>query len=427
VSFSFEGSNVKEEDLAAYVGLDWADQRHAVCLQAANCSELETFEVEQKPEALHAWVAHMRSRFDGGKVAIALEQSRGALIHALMAYEFLIIYPINPKSLARYREAFASSGAKDDPPDARFLLDFVKLHRDRLKAWVPDDVQTRTIQLLTEERRKLVNDRAGLMNRTTSLLKGYFPQALDWAGSLDTIQACDFLLKWNTLAAVQKIRPAQLRQFYYAHRCRSKKLIDERIDQIGTARHLTEDSAILTSQSMTVRATVAQLKTLTESIDEFDRVLAELFAQHPDHDLFDSFPGAGKALAPRLLAAMGADRGRWDEALDVQRLSGIAPVTVKSGKSCWVHQRWACPKFLKQTFHEFAAKSILYCDWASAYYHQQRQRGKEHHAAVRALAYKWIRIIFRCWMNREVYDEKVYLDALRRRASTLLARVEVPA
>ena len=257
-----------------------------------------------------------------------------------------------------------------------------------------------------------------LGHRITALLKSYFPQALDWAGALDTIQACDFLMRWSTLAEVQKVRPQTLRKFYYSHRCRSRQRIEERIAQIRVARPLTDDPAVVTGLSMAMRATVVQLRAVIDAIHEFDRTLADLFAQHADHELFESFPGAGPVFAPRLLVVMGTDRNRFESASDIQRL-GIAPVTVKSGKMHWVHHRWACSKFFKQTFHEFAQLSLPYSSWARAYYKRQRDRGNGHHAAVRALAYKWIRIIFRCWKERRPYDESQYVEALRRHGSPL--------
>jgi hypothetical protein len=405
---------------AAHVGLDWADEKHAVCMESADGSFQEDFELAQKADAIHAWVAELRQRFSGQRVAIAIEQAKGALIHALMMYEFIVIYPINPKALAKYREALAVSGSKDDPSDARLLKDFFKKHRDQLRAWVPDDVQTRTIQILSQHRRNAVEDRVRLMHRIESLLKAYFPQALDWAGGLHTVQACDFLQQWPTLSDVQKVRPATLRKFYYSHRCRSRKRIDERLTAIQHARPLTEDLAIVRGLSLAMKAAVAQLRPLIDVIDEFDRQLADLFVEHPDHEIFESLPGAGAVFAPRLAAVMGADRSRFEDASEIQRSSGIAPVTVKSGKSRWVHHRWACPKFAKQTFHEFAELSIPYSSWARACYKLLRKRGMGHHAAVRVLAYKWIRIIFRCWKKRKPYDEAQYLETLRRRGSPVV-------
>ena len=126
---------------------------------------------------------------------------------------------------------------------------------------------------------------------------------------------------------------------------------------------------------------------------------------------------AGSALAPRLLAALGSQRNRYGSAEEVQKHSGIAPVMERSGKKKWIHFRWAAPKFLRQSFHEWAGRSIAQSKWARAYYEQQRQRGKGHHAAVRALAFKWIRVAFRCWKNGVAYDESMYLTTLARRAS----------
>lgn len=412
----------KPEDLelAACVGLDWADQRHAIYLQATGSAKAESCVLEQTPDALHDWVAQLRVRFQGRRVGIAIEQSRGAVIHALMMYDFLVLYPINPKSLARYREAFRASGAKDDPTDAALLLDLLLLHRSRLRAWLPDTVETRRLQMLAEYRRKLVNNRIRHTNRATSLLKTYFPQALDWAGELGTVQSCDFLEQWPALSAIQHARPSQLRKFYLQHHGRNLNLIEERLRQIATSRSLTDDPAIVHALSLAVQAEAAQLRPIIECIARFDQILAQQFASHPEHSLYESFPGAGPVYAPRLLIALGTDRSRWESAADLQCHSGIAPVTKKSGKSCSVHRRLACSNFVRQTFHEFAALSIRYSTWARAYYDQMRARGLRHPAAVRALAFKWIRIIFRCWSDQKPYDEQIHLNSLRAKQSPLL-------
>ena len=377
-----------DEEMAAYAGLDWGDQQHAVQLQPAGGGPVEQIDLAQRPDVLHAWVAELRRRFDGRPVGIAIEQRRGAVVHALMQYEFLVLYPVNPKALARYREAFHPSGAKDDP--------------------------TR------EQRRKLVQHRVALTNRLTSLLKQYFPQALDWVGTLDSRQGCDFLRKWPTLAAVQRARPTTMRRFYQQHNCRRAAVIDDRLAQIVTAQPLTTDPAIVDTLSLAVQTYATQLRTLLDAIRTFDAAIATVFADHPDHDLFVSLPGAGPVCAPRLAAAFGTDRTRWQAASALQTHAGIAPVTVRSGKTCWVHHRFACPKFLKQTFHEYAGQSIRFSTWARRYYDQQRGRGNSHHAALRALAFKWIRILFRCWQDRTPYDEATYLAALRRNGSPLV-------
>jgi hypothetical protein len=112
-----------------------------------------------------------------------------------------------------------------------------------------------------------------------------------------------------------------------------------------------------------------------------------------------------------LIAAVGSKRQRFASANEMACCFGVAPVTAGSGQSRWVHWRWACSKFVRQSFHEWAACSIRTCEWARQYYDQQRDKGKGHHAAVRALAYKWIRIYFRCWRDGVAYSEERYLKA----------------
>lgn len=136
--------------------------------------------------------------------------------------------------------------------------------------------------------------------------------------------------------------------------------------------------------------------------------------------IFDSFPAAGPVFAPRLLTAFGEQRERFPKPDDLQRYGGVAPVTERSGNSCWVHWRWQCPKFLRQTFVEWAALTIPHSFWAAAFYRKQRSIGKSHQASLRALAYKWIRILHHCWLTRQTYDEALYLRSLRQRGSSLL-------
>ena len=179
------------------------------------------------------------------------------------------------------------------------------------------------------------------------------------------------------------------------------------------------DTSILTVQML-----AQQIEALHPSIARYEKEIARLFESHPDVELFSSLPGGGPALAPRLLVAFGTDRDRIASATELQQLSGIAPVTERSGKRCHVRWRWSAPTFLRQSFHEFAGLSIQRSVWARAFYQLQRERGKTHHAAVRALAFKWIRILWRCWQERTPYDEARYIGALRRRGSPLVARLD---
>jgi transposase len=410
--------------VAAFVGIDWADQKHDVVLRSAgDPAKAEHQVIKSKINALNDWIAQIQERFGTkGKVLVCLEQSRGALIYQLMAYELFELYPINPSQLANYRKTFFSSGAKDDRPDADLLSELVMCHRDRLKAWKPDDQLTRELASLNEGRRNAVNRRTELANEIKSQLKLYFPVALQiLENDITTALAADLLVQWQTLAELQKVSPGKLRKFFYGHNSRQEKKILERLALIKEAKPLTTDVAIIRPNALRVKLLAQQLKSLLPFIAEYERRIAELFGSHPDRFLFDNLPGAGPALAPRLLTAFGTDRDRFEVAGDLLNLSGIGPVRIasgkKTGKSASVHCRRACPKFLRQSFHEFGECSIRYCPWAQACYQAQRGRGKGHHAAVRAVTFKWIRILFACWKQRTPYDPQRYFQALQTRGS----------
>jgi len=414
--------------VAAYLGIDWADAHHDVALQAADAAAVEMGRVAHTPNALAAWLATLGARFGGRPVAVALETSRGPLVHALLEVPWLILYPINPRSLRRFREAFTPSGAKDDGPDARLLLEFLVKHRERLTAWRPDDAATRHLRALVEQRRTAVELRSQLVLQLQATLKGYFPQALTWAGAdLARPLALAFLKRWPTLAALQRARPATVRRFYTSHGCRRAARLDARLAEMATALPLTHDAAIIAPSVLGVQLLVGQLEALGVSLATLDDAIAAAFAAHPEAPLFQALPGAGAALAPRLLVAFGTDRRRYATAADLQQETGIAPVTLRSGQTCVVRWRWAVPTFLRQTFHEFAHHSVLHVPWARAFYHAQRARGKSHHVAVRALAFKWIRVLWRCWQDRTPYDDARYTRALASRGSPIAAHLDCAA
>jgi transposase len=322
-----------EDGFCVFIGIDWADEAHSVSLCPAGGSRPEQAEILQEPQALEEWMTSLRQRFPEGNMAICLEQAKGPLIYHLMSYPFVVLFPANPKAVKSFRESFKHSGAKDDPPDADLMREMAQAHRDRMRAYRPDDPQTRMIQMLCEDRRKVINQRSALANRLTTTLKCYFPQALQLVGSqIYNEVTCSFLERWEDLESVQRAHKKTIRAFYKSHRVSEEK-IEKRLELIRKARPLTTDLAITTASTMIIRVTIAQIRVLNEAIREYDQQIETLFADHPDADIFDSFPGAGKALAPRLLAAWGTDRSRHDTPESMQMLSGIAPVTVKSGKN----------------------------------------------------------------------------------------------
>jgi transposase len=405
---------------AAFVGIDWADAKHDGCLQAAGSAKRERFQLEHTPEAIDAWVTTLRTRFHGQPVAICLELNKGPLVFALRKYDFLVLFPINPLTLARYREAFTPSRAKDDPTDAERQLERLLTHRDKLQPLNPQSPTMRALEQLVDHRRRVVGDKVRMTNRLTSTLKNYFPQVLHWFQDKDTHIFCDFLSRWPTLKAAQLARRATLETFFRDHHVRSEDVIAQRLQAIKAATPLTTDEGVLAPHALLVQALVAQLRVTLHAIADFDTAIAQRAQTHPDFPLFQALPGAGPVFAPRLLVAFGEQRARYASAAELQKYAGIAPVTERSGKKSWVHWRLQCPKFLRQTFVEWAAESIRHSFWAQIYYQQQRDKGKAHQAAVRALAFKWIRILYRCWQDRTPYDESAYLQALNQRGSSLM-------
>jgi hypothetical protein len=145
----------------------------------------------------------LHQRF-GGPIAVALELAKGPIVSALQKYDFFILFPINPTTLAKYRQAFKPSRAKDDPSDAELALDLLLRHPERFAPLRPQSASMRSLTSLVEQRRLLVGDRIRFTNRLRSAFKQYFPQTLDWFEHIDTMLFCDFLSRWPTLSAVKR-------------------------------------------------------------------------------------------------------------------------------------------------------------------------------------------------------------------------------
>lgn len=402
----------------ALVALDWGDQEHAFALHHGAQRERGT--LAASAESLHGWLEQLGQRFGHRPIALAIEAGRNAVVHALLAYPWLTVFPVHPATSERFRQAFTPSGAKSDLPDAAVLLQILAQHRDQLRPLVPDTPETRRLAALTEVRRNAVDHRTQLGNELRSTLKLYFPQALELCGDdLWTPLALDFLSRWPELARAKKARPATLQAFYTAHNSRRPEVIAGRVALLQHARPLTTDRAVIAPALLQVQLLVAVLRTLQKQILEIEAALTTAFAVHPEAELYRALPGAGPALAPRLLVAFGTDRTRYPDAPSLQKYAGVAPVTERSGRQLWVHWRWNAPKFLRQTFVEWAGQTIPKCAWAKAYYRQQQRAGKRHQTILRALAFKWIRILWRCWQDRKPYDEALYLQALLRQNSPL--------
>jgi transposase len=408
-----------------FVGIDWADEEHVAWLISENRSSKKSESFQQDPEDIERWVESLRKRCPGHRICIALEQSRGPLFVGLAAFDDLELYPINPKQLSRYRESLYPSGRKSDPIDAELLTSFLKLNHEKLRRWHPNDVLTRQIAEASELRRKMVDDRTTLVLKLQATLKLYFPQAIKLIPRpLQHDLMLDLLSRWPTLQELKRAKPTTFRSFLREHGIRNQDQQTKIIDDMRAAKPLTCDKAVLGPRALYTQTLVRQLRELSKGIADIAQQLNQLVESHADEATYRSLPGAGDALVPRLIAAFDSDQERYQSAQELQCYSGIAPITKASGKTRHVDKRIQCPKFLRQTFHEYADHARKWSAWSRAFYQMKREQGQKHHAALRCLAYKWIRIIFRMWKDGTTYSEEAYIKRLKQSGSPVVKFLE---
>ena len=308
---STEASTLASTDYVAYVGIDWADRKHDIALYDCATETWEEYVIQSRPQDILDWVNKLRARYGTGKIAVALEQKRGPLLYALCQYDNLVLFPINPRTVANYRKAFQPSRAKSDPVDARLLVELMQKHGDKLEVWKAGCPKHRALRQWVESRRMLVGEKVRLTNRITASLKSYFPQVLDWFEDKDTFVFCAFIEQFSDVKAAQAASADTLTQFFRTHHAGRRSAIARRIQQIQDAGPpLTEDDAIVIPAKALTVGLIALLKVVLTQLSEFNQQIAELFETLPDAELFQSLPGAGPHLAPRLLAAFGEDRSR---------------------------------------------------------------------------------------------------------------------
>lgn len=408
---------------ALFIGIDWASEKHDCYVIDRDGNGFHQ-ELRHSAESIDAWLTDMLKLAGGKPIAIMLEQSRGPLVYALMFRKNVLLYPVNPKQLVRCRESYPGGG-KDDPTDAKYLARMLRERFTTLTAWQPDDDDTRLLARLSEQRRKLVDGQTKLRQQLNALTKSYFPAVLELfprASQLPLI--LDLLGRWADPRQLRRADRRLIRRVLKEHLIRDEQQ-DELIQRMRSAKLLCDDDALITPSAMAVSLLVKQIQQSRKTIQEFDQKIAEVMKQHPDAHLFTSLRGAGPALAPRLLCAFGSQKDRWADADSLAAFCGIAPVTRASGKQCQVTRRFACPKYLRQTFHEFTDSARMFCPWTKARYRMLRDRGMKHNAAIRKIARSWIRILFRVWQTRVPFDCDRYINRLQQRCPEITKYLEL--
>lgn len=405
-----------KDSIALQMALDWADDKHDFAYACAGSPDRQTGVIAHEPKVLHEWLRRLRQQYPWGRFEVIVELKKGPLIEVLRAYDFIDIYPIPTTSASYFRRSLFPSLSKNDLLDTSILLDLLEGHKDRLRPLIQSDPQIVLLDGLNQMRRDLVEQRVKAVQKLQNVLKGYYPQALKLAGDLTRPMAARFLKRWPTWQSLDQTRPQTLKNFYHQNDSRSQQLIQERLRLLQQSQALTNDPVSLELGELKALNLIEQIKNLNTHIQELEKRIHEVYQAHPQKPLIDSLPRAGKALAPRLLAAMAEHMKTCQSAKELATLTAVAPLKIQSNKRWIVTARYFKPKFLHQTFVEYAEQSRLKSKWAKAYYQYHKDvLKKTHRAILRSLAYKWIRILFRCFQQNDPYDEKKYIKTLKRK------------
>jgi transposase len=395
-----------------FAGIDWADRHHDLVVIDQTGRKVAQLRVEHTPEGLAKLVSFLRDIAPLEQIACILETTHGLLITALLEAG-AVLYPVNPKTVDRKRKA---SGAKTDLIDAYLLAKHGRAEFADLRRLEPDSPQVAELKALTRDQDALIQMQTRLVNQLTACLKAYYPMALTLFTKLQQKSTLLFLQTYPTPQAAQAASKEQLRLLLKQAGHPTPEKVATAIMEAVSAPQLQADAVTIKTKTRLMLALVAQLVPLLEQIKAYDKEITELFLTHADSQIFESLPGAGKRLAPRLLAEWGDDHHRYAETRSIQALAGTCPVPWKSGEYATVHMRFACLKPLRHALYQFAWLSTQQEPWAKAYYQRKRAEGKSHSMAVRALANVWVRILFAIWHKREVYQRSTFESAQRLHA-----------
>jgi len=398
-----------------YAGIDWANDHHDALVIDDQGRQVGSLRVDHTPQGmtrLNTFLEQIVGAESKDQMACIIETTHGLLIAHLLEAGWPV-YPVNPRTVDRRRSA---SGAKTDTIDAYLLAktgraDLADLHR-----LTPDSEKIAELKLLTRDQDALIRMQTRLVNQLTACLKAYYPVALELFTKLPQKSTLRFLQTYPTPQAAMAVSAEQiqqvLRQAKHSNPTAVAATIFERLHQ----PHLQADAVITRSKSRLMLALVSQLLPLIEQIAQYEKEIKTLFLTHEDHEIFASLPRAGKRLAPRLLAEIGDDRTRYQDASSLQALGGTSPVLFQSGMYSKAHRRLGCIKPLRNALHQFAWQSTQSEPWARQDYQRKRAEGKSHTVAVRALANVWVRIIFAMWLHHQCYETATFEQAQQQHA-----------
>ena len=392
-------------EIAYYAGFDWAKDHHDVIIVDRSGQIVVDLQIEHNASGWQRWREHLAA-LDAG-VAVSVETSQGVVVEQLLQ-SGVSVYPVSPASAKRYRERKIPSGNKTDRVDAWSLADALRLDGHGWKALAPEDPLVAELRLLCRDEVALIEERTALINQLQSALHEYYPAALEAFGDWTLPSAWAFVERFPTPQLLLAAGKRKWEKFLHTHRLARSQTYQKRLESFARAGEFVSGEALTRSKSRLALARVRMLRTLQGQLDAYRTEIEKLFAEHPDHKLFGSLPGAGPKIAPRLLGEIGSDRARYEDPTGLQCLAGTAPVSYQSGQIHKVYLRRHCNKPLRHAVHLWANSSRRYCAWAAVYYDQLRARGKSHACALRCLGQRWLKILWKMWQTGTPYDSELH-------------------
>jgi len=389
------------------VGVDWADDHHDIYIIDNSAKKISSFRVDHSPLGITELLTNLSELSPDKKdIVIAIEKPNGILVNDLLMAGYQV-YSINPKAVARYRDRYKVSGAKSDDFDAMVLANILRTDRDRFRPLCFSSELMRELGILVKDQKELIETKTQISNMITSCLKEYYPLPLKLFSKLDQDLTIAFLEKYPTPQKADQLSKSNLDTFLKKQHYNRPSKLDELYATIQTENFLV-DEITARAKSRLMNALLIQLQEIRKQLKLYEQEITRLFEEHPDHDIFNSLPGVGPKIGPRLMSCLGEDRNQYDNFSAVQCEAGTAPITRSSGNYRCVSIRRACQKFFRNSLYDFAFTSLTNSEWAREYYDEQRARGKTHPMALRALSNKWVKIIYTMWVKRTLYNESLH-------------------
>lgn len=406
------------------IGIDWADDKHDICIRdAADRRILAEFSIDHDAEGM-AQLDETVAALDAEphECRVAVETPHGLLVGYLLQVGY-VVYAIPPRAVDRYRDRHRQSGTKTDQIDARVLADILCVDRAYHRPIASDSPLAQEIKLTSRQRQKLVAERTRLKNQLTACLKAYYPAALNLFSGLDCAIAWAFLQAYPNAEAASAASRADLEAFFTQQGYSCPRKIPEIYEQLQAPAIPVADWEVRARQQYML-ILVGQLATIVPQIKTYEERLSELLDQHEDAFIFRSLPNAGDVTAAWLLGEIGDCRDKFETAGGMQALAGTCPVTVQSNKRRLIKFRQGCCKSFRNATQQFArlsARGENGSAWAKGYLSDQLARGHSVSRGTRALANRWLSIVFRLWQDRVVYDERIHLRNRARRGRRVMA------